>query len=81
MLNVFIQAKTIKFMSHEIRVLEYLMHEKSKIEDMSKNMRIPEVILKNVLRTLEEKKLIKAEGDVFSITEEGKKYLIELKKL
>ncbi len=68
-------------MSHEIRVLEYLMGEKSKVGDISKNTRIPEVILKSVLKSLEERKLIKVEGDLVSITEEGKKYLIEIKKL
>lgn len=68
-------------MSHEIKVLEYLMTEKSKVGEISKNTRIPEVILKNVLKSLEGRKLIKMEGDEVSITEEGKKYLIEIKRL
>ncbi len=68
-------------MNHEIKVLEYVIGGEATLSEISKNTRIPEVTLKSVLKSLESKKFVKVEEGVVSITEEGKKYLIEMKKL
>ena len=64
-----------------VKVLEYLLKDKSEIGEISKHIRLPESVVKSIVNVLVDKGYVKLNENDVMITEKGIKYLEEVKRI
>ncbi len=66
---------------HEIRILEFLRKNgESELRMIAKNIRVPEVVVRQEVERLKEKGYIVVEGDKVKISKKGAKELLKYVK-